>query len=75
MRIDIPERVPDGRVALRPLRPDDAQSYAAAFRSDPMLGWLAGYDEDPNEDSVPTRVQPQGEWAEQGEALELAIAD
>jgi hypothetical protein len=40
-----------------------------------MLGWLAGYDEDPNEDSVPTRVQPQGEWAEQGEALELAIAD
>jgi hypothetical protein len=42
MRIEIPERLSDEVVGLRPLRTDDARSYAAAFRADPELGWLAG---------------------------------
>jgi RimJ/RimL family protein N-acetyltransferase len=75
MRIEIPERLSDEAVILRPLRPDDARPYAAAFRADPELGWLAGYEDDPDEDWVRKRAEEQPKWAEEGKGLELAIAD
>lgn len=75
MRIAIPEWLSDGPVALRRLRADDAGPYAAAFRADAELGWLAGYEEDPDEDWVRQRVTQQDEWADEGKGLELAIAD
>src|SRR5215210_7776635 len=75
MRIEIPERLSDEVVGLRPLRTDDARPYAAAFRADLELGWLAGYEDDPDEDWVRKRAQEQPKWAEDGKGLELAIAD
>ena len=75
MKIEIPERLSDETVALRPLRPADAQPYAAAFRSDPKLAWLAGYEEDPDEDWAQKRATQQPEWAAEGRGLELAIAN
>ena len=75
MRIEIPERLSDEAVILRPLRPDDARPYAAAFRADPELGWLAGYEDDPDEDWVRKRAEDQPKWAEEGKGFELAIAD
>ena len=38
-----PQRLADERVTLRPLRPDDAPAFAAAFVDDPELGTLAGF--------------------------------
>ena len=75
MRIEIPERLSDEAVILRPLRTDDARPYAAAFRADPELGWLAGYEDDPDEDWVRKRAEEQPKWAEEGKGLDLAIAD
>jgi ribosomal-protein-alanine N-acetyltransferase len=75
MRIEIPERLSDEAVILRPLRTDDARPYAAAFRADPELGWLAGYEDDPDEDWVRKRAEEQPKWAEEGKGFELAIAD
>jgi RimJ/RimL family protein N-acetyltransferase len=37
-------------VVLRPLRPDDAPEFAAAFADDPGLGPAVGFEEDPDED-------------------------
>jgi RimJ/RimL family protein N-acetyltransferase len=36
-------------VTLRPLRPDDAPAFAAAFVDDPELGSLVGFEKDPDE--------------------------
>jgi ribosomal-protein-alanine N-acetyltransferase len=47
-----PAELVDGDVRLRPLRPDDAPAFAAAFADDPELGVLVGYEEDPDEASV-----------------------
>jgi hypothetical protein len=48
VRIELPE-LSDGVVALRPLRPDDAVPYAAAFKADLatravglLIGWAFG---------------------------------
>ena len=74
MRMEIPERLSDDAVSLRPLRTDDARPYAA-FRADPELGWLAGYEDDPDEDWVRKRAEEQPTSAEEGKGLDLAIAD
>ena len=44
-----PQRLADERVTLRPLRPDDAPAFAAAFVDDPELGTLVGFEQDPDE--------------------------
>jgi ribosomal-protein-serine acetyltransferase len=75
MRIEIPEWLSDDAVILRPLRADDARPYAAAFRADPELGPLAGFEDDPDEDWVRQRAEEQPKRAEEGQGLDLAIAD
>jgi ribosomal-protein-alanine N-acetyltransferase len=44
-----PALLADDGVTLRPLRPDDAPAFAAAFVDDPELGSLVGFEEDPDE--------------------------
>ena len=75
MRIDLPDRIGDAAVALRPMRPGDAAPYAAAFRADPDLGKLLGSEQDPDEESVLARVENQGRRAEEGRGVVFAIAD
>ena len=75
MRIEIPQRLADDAVAVRPLRREDAEAYAGAVRADPRLGWLAGYEQDPDEHWVRERADQQPGWAEEGGGVELAVAD
>jgi hypothetical protein len=75
MRIEIPERLSDEAVLLRPLRTDDARPYAAAFRADPELGWLAGYEDGPDEagsDSVRSS-NPSGQRRAKASSWRLPI--
>jgi ribosomal-protein-alanine N-acetyltransferase len=46
---ETPPELADEGVVLRPLRPDDAPAFAAAFVDDPELGALVGFEEDPDE--------------------------
>ncbi len=71
----MPSRLADEVVALRPLREEDAVGYAAAFRAEPTLGTLLGYEQDPDERSLLERIDRRDERAAEGEALELAIVD
>lgn len=75
VRIDLPDRLSDERVALRPMRSDDAPAYVAAFRDDPEMGRLLGFEVDPEEEQVRARVEGQAERTAQGRGAELAIAD
>ena len=75
MKIAIPTRLEDGHVVLRPLRADDAASYAAAFRDDPDLGRLLGMESDPDEPSARERIEAQGDRDEDAKFVQLAIAD
>ena len=50
MRFTTPAELAGDGVVLRPLRPDDAPEFAAAFADDPELGALVGFEEDPDED-------------------------
>jgi RimJ/RimL family protein N-acetyltransferase len=75
VRIDPPDRLADAAVALRPMRLDDAAPSAAAFGADPELGVLLGFEQDPDEESVRSRVQGQAQRADEGKSLDLAIAD
>src|SRR4051794_31102166 len=59
--MDPPAELVDGDVRLRPLRPDDAPAFAAAFAADPELGVLVGFEEDPDEASVRLRLERPGE--------------
>ena len=49
MDFEAPAQLAGEGVALRPLRPDDAPAFAAAFADDPDLGALVGFEEDPDE--------------------------
>ena len=62
----LPERVEGDGFVLRRLRADDAEAVVAAFRDDPQLGRLLGFDEDPDEAWVRGRL---------GRTYELVIAD
>jgi RimJ/RimL family protein N-acetyltransferase len=75
MRISPPERLDDGRAALRPLRVGDAGPYARAFVEDDALGRLLGIDKDPDEASVRERIERQAEPSEDATFFRLAIAD
>jgi RimJ/RimL family protein N-acetyltransferase len=58
---------------VRPLREDDAPHYAAAFRDDPRLGLMAGFETDPDEDSLRRKVPEIAEHARLGSWAQLAI--
>ena len=62
----LPDRVEGDGFVLRRLRADDAAPLVTAFRDDPELGRLLGFDEDPDEAWVRGRL---------GRAYELVIAD
>ncbi|MGZ4392983.1 MAG: GNAT family N-acetyltransferase [Gaiellaceae bacterium] len=76
MRIELPDRLADDEVAVRPLRREDAGAYAAAFEDDADLGRrLGGRAGIPDEETVRQRVEGQAQRAEDGNGVELAIAD
>lgn len=75
MQISVPERLDDGHVALRPMRPEDAGPYAASFREDPALGRLLGIEVDPDEESVRERIEAQPPSGRERRVVQLAIAD
>ena len=62
----LPDRVEGDGFVLRRLRADDAAALVTAFRDDPELGRLLGFDEDPDEAWVRGRL---------GRTYELVIAD
>jgi hypothetical protein len=75
MKIEPPDRLADDHVTIRPMRSEDAGPYAAAFDDDTDLGRLLGVEHDPDEQTVRQRVEGQAQRAEDGMAVELAIAD
>jgi RimJ/RimL family protein N-acetyltransferase len=75
VKISLPERLEDGNVALRPLRPQDAAPYAAAFRDDPGLGRLLGVETDPDEAAIRERIDSQARSSEDTRFFQMAIVD
>jgi RimJ/RimL family protein N-acetyltransferase len=75
MRIDLPDRLVDDQVTVRPMRSEDAAPYSAAFKDDPDLGRLLGVERDPDERTLRDRVEGQAQRAREGKGVELAIAD
>jgi RimJ/RimL family protein N-acetyltransferase len=75
MRIEVPERVADGRVAVRAMRIDDAEPYAAAFADDPDLGRLLGMQSDPDEKTIRDWIERLPQRADEGASVQLSIAD
>jgi [ribosomal protein S5]-alanine N-acetyltransferase len=75
VRIEVPDPLTDGVVALRPLRAADAPAFAQAFSDDPELGVAIGVEEDPGEDAFLERLPRGATAAAQGEYVEFAIAD
>jgi RimJ/RimL family protein N-acetyltransferase len=65
----------DGVVTVRQLREADVEPYVAAFRDDPELANLLGYEQDPTADMVRRRVNAT--WTEPPgfASWEFAIAD
>lgn len=62
-------------VVLRPVVEADAERYAAAFREDPDMGRLLGFDVDPTADWVRSRLQDAAARRARGVFAELAVAD
>jgi RimJ/RimL family protein N-acetyltransferase len=62
-------------VVLRPVAEPDVDPYAAAFRDDPALGRRAGFDVDPTEDWVRSRLEGAAERRATGRFAELAVVD
>jgi [ribosomal protein S5]-alanine N-acetyltransferase len=73
--IELPARLTDGQVTLRPIRTDDAAPYAAAFREDPDLGRLLGIETDPDEASARDRIEGQAQCAADSKFVQFAISD
>jgi [ribosomal protein S5]-alanine N-acetyltransferase len=71
----LPDALTGRDVCLRPLVSADAADYANAFAQDPEIGRLLGIEQDPNEQTVLDTVASQGQFAADGEGVELAIAD
>jgi RimJ/RimL family protein N-acetyltransferase len=71
--------VPDGLVrdgvALRKLRARDAAPFAAAFREDPRLGELVGFETDPTDAFARRFIARQPRLRARGEFLGLAVTD
>jgi RimJ/RimL family protein N-acetyltransferase len=70
--VELPDSLSGEGVLLRPLRAGDAAPLAAAFRDDPDLGRLLGYEEDPDEAWVRRRV---AEPPAAADVAELVIAE
>jgi RimJ/RimL family protein N-acetyltransferase len=60
---------------LRPLRQDDVEPFAAAFKADDQLGVLLGFDQDPGEDYVRERLRDERRKLREGRSLAFAIAE
>ena len=75
VEIRLPERLGNQAALLRPLRPDDAGPYAAAFKEDPELGHVIGIEVDPDEASARERIARQAAPVREADFLQLAIAD
>jgi RimJ/RimL family protein N-acetyltransferase len=75
VRFSLPERLIDGDVAVRPMRPEDAAAYSAAFREDSDLGGLLGIETDPEEASTRQRIEAQTQGTDERRFVQLAIAD
>jgi RimJ/RimL family protein N-acetyltransferase len=73
--IVIPGELAGPLVRLRPLQESDAPAYAAAYREDPDLGRLQGYESDPDEQRAREHAARSREAAENGDGIELAICD
>jgi RimJ/RimL family protein N-acetyltransferase len=69
-----PPVLADELARVRPLREDDAPAYAGAFRDDPRLGLMAGFETDPDEASFVRRLPEIAEHAQLGGWAQLAIA-
>jgi hypothetical protein len=64
--IELPERLEGDGLVLRRLRAEDAAACTRAFREDPELGRLLGFEEDPDEAWARGRI---------GRTYELVVAD
>ena len=64
-----------GGVLLRPVAERDVEPYARAFRDDPELGRLAGFDVDPTEEWVRSRLEGADERRASGVFSEVAITE
>jgi RimJ/RimL family protein N-acetyltransferase len=73
--IEVPDRIEGERCILRPFTDADIPSWAQAFRDDPELGAAIGSETDPDEESLAGRPAKNVTGAEEGEYLDLAIAD
>jgi RimJ/RimL family protein N-acetyltransferase len=70
-----PAELEDERISLRVLQSADIASYAAAFRADPELGRLLGYERDPTEGSLERRFERAQSLLDEGRVAELAVVD
>jgi ribosomal-protein-alanine N-acetyltransferase len=75
MKIDLPDRLSDDLVSLRPMVATDAAPYATAFSDDPDLGRLLGVEQDPGEQTVRERIEAETEPVDDRTYFKLAIAD
>lgn len=69
-----PPVLEDELVRVRPLREEDAGPYVAAFHDDPRLGLMAGFETDPDEESLRRKLPEIAEHARLGSWVQLAIA-
>lgn len=60
---------------LRPLRATDVEPFVSAFRDDPELGWLLGFERDPTEDYVRERLRSEKSKLRSGRSVAFAITD
>ncbi|MGO9959407.1 MAG: GNAT family N-acetyltransferase [Solirubrobacteraceae bacterium] len=75
MKINLPDRLGDDLVSLRPMMPTDAAPYATAFSDDPDLGRLLGVEHDPDEQTVRERIEAETQPVDDRTFCRLAIAD
>ncbi len=60
---------------LRALRESDVEPFVAAFREDPELGWLLGFEHDPRPDYVRERLKSEKTRLRAGRSVAFAIAE
>ena len=60
---------------LRALRSSDVEPFVSAFRDDPELGWLLGFEHDPTEEYVRERLRSEKSKLRNGRSVAFAIAD
>ena len=60
---------------LRALRESDVEPFVQAFRDDPELGWLLGFEHDPQTDYVRERLKSEKTRLRNGRSVAFAIAD